>query len=204
MGIDRACALRAILISAALGAPLSGQVTDTVRAPMTPAAVQRRHHTVQNTVVFAGLSVVSFGVIWMLPEDVSKWPKEDRSLNHFLDAYRKPPVWDSDAWFWNYLAHPVAGAWGYLAERNHGESKLRSFLFSTATTAIGWEYGVEAWIEHPSAQDLLITSTTGSVLGELSYRATQRMSRNGFTRIEKVTVWVINPLWPIQRGFATR
>ena len=169
---------------------------------MHPVALGRTHHTRQNATVFTALGVVTFGVIWILPEDVSKWPRDRRQLNHLLDAYRKPPVWDLDPWYWNYVIHPVAGAYGYLAERNHEETALRAFLFSTATS-VGWEYGVEAWIEHPSAQDLLITSTTGSVLGELSYRATKRMSRNGFSGMEKAVLVIINPLWPIQHGFHT-
>jgi hypothetical protein len=161
-----------------------------------------KHHTMQNAAWFTAYGIVAFGVIWVLPEDISKWPRDERKLNHLLDAYRSPPVWDQDPWFWNYAVHPVLGAYSYLAERNHGESRLRSFLFSTATS-VGWEYGVEAWVEHPSAQDLWITSTTGSVLGELSYQATRKLARNGFNRWERVALVVINPIWIAQHGFSS-
>ena len=165
------------------------------------AARTRTRHTLQNAAWFAGYGVVAFGVIWVLPEDISKWPRDERKLNHLLEAYQRPPVWDQDPLFWNYVVHPVLGAYSYLAERNHGESRWRAFLFSTATS-VGWEYGVEAWVEHPSAQDLLITSTSGSVLGELSYRATRKLARNGFNRWEKVVLLAINPVWVAQRGFS--
>lgn len=168
---------------------------------MDSTAAVRRHHTRENSLAFTALGTASFGIIWVLPEDVSKWPRNDRHLNHLLDAYRKPPVWDEDHWVWNYVVHPVAGAYAYDAERNWGETPLRSFLFSTATS-VAWEYGFEAWIEHPSAQDLLITSTTGSVLGELAYRATRRMERNGFHGWEKAGLILVNPVWVLQRGFS--
>ena len=169
-------------------------------APADSAAHPRKHHTLQNAAVFAGIGVVSFGLLWVLPEEISKWPRDERELNHLLDAFRRPPVWDRDPWFWNYAVHPVFGAYTYLAERNHQESRLRAFLFSTGAS-VAWEYVFEAWVEHPSAQDLLITSTTGSLLGELSYLATRRMARDGFQGWEKAALVVINPVWIVQHGF---
>jgi hypothetical protein len=192
--------LRPLLVTVA--AIVLAARADAQRLADDSAAV-RRHHTKTNTAVFAGVGVVSFAVIWVLPEDVSKWPRDDRKLNHLLDAYRRPPVWDEDPFFWNYIVHPVAGAWSYLAERNWGETPLRSFLFSTFTS-VAWEYGFEAWVEHPSAQDLLITSTTGSILGEMSYRLTRRMARGGFSSPERAALIVVNPIWVIQRGFRAR
>lgn len=165
------------------------------------SARTRNRRTLQNAAWFTAYGVVAFGVIWVLPEDISMWPREDRKLDNLLDSFRSPPVWDQDPWFWNYAVHPVLGAYSYLAERNHGESPLRGFLFSTATS-IGWEYGVEAWVEHPSAQDLLITSTTGAVLGELSYQATKKLARDGFGAWERVVLVVINPIWLAQNGFS--
>ena len=167
------------------------------------SARTRTRRTLQNSAWFAGYGIVAFGVIWVLPEDISKWPREDRKLDHLLESFRSPPVWDNDPWFWNYAVHPVLGAYSYLAERNYGESPWRGFLFSTATS-IGWEYGVEAWVEHPSAQDLLITSTAGSVLGELSYRATRKLASNGFDTWERAVLVVINPIWIAQHGFSSR
>ena len=169
-----------------------------------PAGARADHHTRTNVLVLAGSAAVSFGVLWVLPEDISKWPKEDRQLNHFLEAYRRPPVWDRDPFFWNYIAHPLAGQWTYLMERNHGASPLRSFLFSTAAS-LAWEYGVEAAIEHPSAQDLITTSPVGSLLGEASYIATRRMAHDGFNRWEQAAMLVVNPVYVVQsRGMRRR
>ena len=183
----------ALGIALAAAPPLAAQAAE-------PAGVRRDHHTRNNVIVLLASGVVTFGVLWVLPEDMSKWPKDDRRLNHFLEAYQSPPVWDKDPFFWNYIAHPLIGQWTYLMERNHGESRLRSFLFSTAAS-VGWEYGFEAAIEHPSAQDLLTTSPIGSLLGELSYVATQRMGRNGFNRWEKAALVAVNPVYVVQKGF---
>lgn len=197
------------LLLAPSGALQAQRTEDAVRLPpdalpaeaaTDSASSPRKHHTLQNAAVFAGIGVISFGVLWVLPEEVSKWPRDERRINHLLDAFRRPPVWDRDPWFWNYAVHPVFGAYTYLAERNHDESRLRAFLFSTGAS-VAWEYVFEAWVEHPSAQDLLITSTAGSVLGELSYLATRRMARDGFRGWEKAALVVINPVWIVQHGF---
>ncbi|HKG95305.1 MAG TPA: DUF3943 domain-containing protein [Gemmatimonadaceae bacterium] len=186
-----ALAALAALLPLLLAAPLRAQ------APRPAGIVRADHHTRTSALVLAGTSVASFGVLWVLPEEMSKWPKEDRQMNHFLDAYRSPPVWDRDPFFWNYIAHPVIGQYTYLMERNYGESRLRSFLFSTAAS-VAWEYGVEAAIEHPSAQDLLTTSPVGSLLGEASYVATRRMARDGFNRWEKAAMLLVNPVYVVQ------
>jgi len=98
---------------------------------------------VQNAAWFTGYGIVAFGVIWVLPEDISKWPKDERELSHLLDAYRSPPVWDQDPWFWNYAVHPVLGAYSYLAERNYGEPLARVFILDGHIDRLGiWRRGV--------------------------------------------------------------
>jgi hypothetical protein len=163
-------------------------------------------HTIRSAGILTVAGAATFGVIWLLPEEISKW---DRSagpdgfrpgLATFRQAYTKPPVWDRDGWVVNYVGHPVSGMQTYLLERNHGSSRTRSFVFSTAAS-VGWEYGIEAWAEQPSIQDLLVTSTVGSVLGELSYRATHSMLRDGLSGREKVVLTIINPIHVLQHGY---
>jgi hypothetical protein len=163
-------------------------------------------HTVRSAGILTVAGAAAFGVIWLLPEDISKWDRTAGpdgfrpGLATFRQAYTRPPVWDRDGWVVNYVGHPVSGMQTYLLERNHGSSRTRSFVFSTAAS-IGWEYGIEAWAEQPSIQDLLITSTAGSVLGELSYRATHSMLRDGLSRREKVVLTLINPIHVLQHGY---
>lgn len=195
---ERAVPLALLVVIAASGPARAQQRREHPLRADSSEQRRREHYTVQNSLGFAVVGVASFAVLWVLPEEISKWPREDRKLNHLLESYSSPPVWDRDPWFWNYVVHPVFGAYTYLAERNYDESPLRSFLFSTGTS-VAWEYGFEAWIEHPSAQDLLVTSTTGSLLGELSHQATRRLGADGFSPGECMLLAVINPVYLVQR-----
>ncbi len=156
--------------------------------------------THQNVASLLAVGAVGFGVIWVLPEGISKWDKSVPISYYLRRAYTRPPVWDQDPLYWNYVVHPVVGSWVYLMERNHDRRPIRGFLLSTAAS-IGWEYGYEAMIEQPSIQDLLITSTVGSVLGELSHKATLRMKKNGFSGLERVALTVINPAYVVWKGY---
>ena len=55
----------------------------------------------------------------------------------------------------NYVLHPIMGAEAYLSVRNRDYGPIESFLFATGVS-VAWEYLFEAWVERPSAQDLLI------------------------------------------------
>jgi hypothetical protein len=68
------------------------------------------------------------------------------------------------------------GAEAYLTVRNRDYGPITSFLFSTGVST-GWEYLFEAWAERPSAQDLLTTSTIGSLQGELRFQMRRRIAR---------------------------
>lgn len=98
------------------------------------------------------------------------------SSDHFVDAWTKPPVWDTDGVIANYVLHPIMGAEAYLTVRNRDYGPIESFLFATAVS-VGWEYLFEAWVERPSTQDLLVTSPIGSLQGELRYQMRRRIAR---------------------------
>jgi hypothetical protein len=159
------------------------------------------HSTRTNILVMTGAGGAALGLMWYLPENISKWDKSRPMHEYLRTAYTKPPVWDRDTWGWDYGIHPVLGSWGYLMERNYGERPLRSFAIATLGS-VGWEYGFEALIERPSIQDLLVTSPVGSLVGEAAYRLTQHFRRNGLTFWEKAAIVVINPVTVVQQhGF---
>lgn len=91
-----------------------------------------------------------------------------------LDGFKKGPHVDSDPWYYNYLAHPVAGAEYYLLARNRDANWWQSLLYSAAMSTF-WEFGPEAYFERPSVQDLIITPLAGAVLGEIRYQAKQAL-----------------------------
>jgi hypothetical protein len=176
-------------------------LADSARRPLIGApSWWPKKTTHQNVAALAVAGAVGFGVVWLLPDAVSKWDKSIPLHVYLRRAYTRPPVWDHDEHFWNYIVHPITGSWAYLLERNHGRRPIRGFLLSTAAS-IGWEYGFEAFIEQPSIQDLLFTSTLGSGLGELSYRATLYLRRNGFNVVERIVVTIINPGYVVLNGY---
>lgn len=106
-------------------------------------------------------------------------------FENFEKAFTMLPVLDDDGWFYNYFSHPLMGSETYLRAREGGFGYFESFLFSSAMS-VTWEFFLESWTERPSIQDLLITSTTGSLLGELRFWAKGRMNPQHH--------WFIDPL----------
>lgn len=105
---------------------------------------------------------------------VSMDPKETgfkpAHIRNWAAGMKSPPILDDDSRITNYILHPLWGSETYLRARSAHFSPWQSFLFSSAASVV-WEYGFESWAEHPSIQDLLFTSTVGSLLGELRYIA---------------------------------
>jgi len=126
-----------------------------------------------NTGLFMGTALASFGILWILPESFTNWNKEEMleygMLNRWKDNVRAGPVWDKDGVFLNWILHPWAGAVYFMSARGSGYNKWESFAYSTVMSAVFWEYGVEAFAEIPSWQDLLVTPIIGSVMGEFFY-----------------------------------
>ena len=201
------------MLAVSLAAPTTGDPGPAVReglaeSPDPPPLSPPPPHRIRNAIlVTTGASVVAMGVLLALPEDITGWSADDRSWEGIKDEWGDfkrhvtgPPVWDSDHWFFNYVGHPYVGMHTYLLERNYGVSPLRSFLYSTAAS-FAFEYLVEAWAEPPSAQDLLITSPVGSLVGELNYQFTRELRKGGLTLPEKLVVTVVNPLHVLQHGY---
>ena len=181
---------------------------DTSRAPVTDSTLQDvgpppPRHTLKTFGTLTALSLIGIGVYAWAPTSLTGADHEDEweeASAHFKEAWTKPPVIDKDRAAVNYLGHPYFGMNFYLSQRNYGESPLYSFLFATLTSTC-FEYFIESWSERPSIQDLLITPIVGSILGELVFRATQEMRKDGLTTGEKVILTVINPLYVLQNGY---
>lgn len=120
------------------------------------------------------------------------------SAEHFVDAWTRPPVWDTDGVVSNYLLHPIMGAEAYLTVRNRGYGPFGSFLFSTGVS-VGWEYLFEAWVERPSKQDLLTASPIGSVLGELRFQTRRRIARWSPSAGRDALLILIDPVEALHR-----
>ncbi len=144
------------------------------------------------------------GLLWVLPESVSKWDKDsirndpDGVLGRWKRNVKAGPVKDKDDPIINYVGHPYAGAATYMLARTNGKSPLESFGYSLAMSTFFWEYGFEALAEVPSIQDLIITPVVGSIVGEAFYNLEREIREGGGTvlgskGLGKVSLVLLNP-----------
>jgi hypothetical protein len=117
----------------------------------------------RDTALLVGYQGVAIGVLYALPSSVSGWNNKDISLHEWWDNVRNPS-WDGDGPFMNYLAHPYWGAAYYIRARERGFNRPASFAVSVALSTL-YEFGVEAFFEPPSYQDLIVTPVVGSLIG---------------------------------------
>ncbi len=151
------------------------------------------------------LTIFELGLLGLtasMPRDWTGWSEEfvSDAMDNLHDAYTKPPVWDTDWWFHNYVGHPYGGSVYYNTVRCRGASKTESFLFATLMST-QWEFVFEAVAEQPSIQDLFITPVTGWILGELIHNLTLGLTIGGVNLIERVLLTVLNPMHAVYVGF---
>lgn len=133
----------------------------------------RKQPTIGDQVeVFNFLGVGVMGLIAALPPEISNWGEGtfDDPLAKWKSNVSNPPVIDQDDWMINYLGHPYSGAAYYVVARQTGFGQMASFGFAAMMSTFYWEYGFEAFAEKPSIQDLILTPTIGSLLGEQMYQ----------------------------------
>lgn len=151
----------------------------------THSTGQDWHRMWVNTAVLSGAFIGTLFVLECLPEDATAWNRaEIQQTPLFQRWYRnifvRNPEWDHDNPIFNFVLHPYAGSAYFMAARSCGFSFWGSFLYSAAISTIGWEFGIEAFMERPSYQDLFITPVVGSVLGELCYKGKRTIVNNGY------------------------
>lgn len=112
-----------------------------------------------------GYHLVIAGILWVLPSDVSNWSEREktRGAENWVNNVTKPE-WDMDSWWINYITHPYFGAAYYIRARERGFDEVSSFAYSALASA-AYEFGVEAFFEKPSIQDLIVTPVGGALLG---------------------------------------
>jgi len=89
------------------------------------------------------------------------------------------------------------GSESYLRGRESGYGGFGSFLFSKAMS-LTWEYLMESWTERPSINDMLVTSTVGSLIGEVRHQAKMRMKVKHHWFVDPLHMLVIN-IFPPKR-----
>lgn len=157
----------------------------------------------KNTYTMMGASVVMMGLLYIMPESFTHWDRDDAKLNKLFKKWKEHvkegPVTDEDDFVLNYVAHPYCGAIYYMAARSSGYDPFYSFIYSTILSTFFWEYGIEAFAEIPSKQDLIITPVVGSIFGEGFYLGKRYILQNDYELFNsrilgKTTLFLIDPI----------
>ncbi len=130
----------------------------------------------------SSIFVYGFGVISLialLPEDISNWDKEEGIFGKWRDNVKKGPVWDRDTGMLNFVGHPYFGGVYYQVARKSGYRQWDAFMYATIMSTFYWEYGIEAFAEVPSIQDLVITPVLGWAYGEWAFNTEMDIREEG-------------------------
>lgn len=155
-----------------------------------------------HTGMFVGGGLTMLIVLEWLPENVTAWNTSERKNTPLFTRYKNNikagPVIDKDRFVFNYILHPYAGAVYYNAARGAGCNWWQSFIYCVFVSNVLWEYGIEAFNEKPSLQDLIITPCVGSLIGEGFHVAKKKiLMRNydvmGSRFFGKTLCWIIDP-----------
>lgn len=117
----------------------------------------------RDTAFLVGYQLVVIGVLYALPSSTTHWNKKDSGVDQWWNNV-KNPVFDEDSWFVNYIGHSYFGATYYIRARERGFDQFSSFLYSAFASSL-YEFGIEAFFEPPSIQDLIVTPIGGSLVG---------------------------------------
>lgn len=173
------------------GEALARSESDWLAIPPDPA----RHNLWVPTAEWATCLALTIPLFMIDPSFVNTGTV---SAENFADAWTLPPVWDTDGIIANFVLHPIMGAEAYLSVRNRDYGPIESFLFATGVS-VGWEYLFEAWVERPSAQDLLITSPIGSLQGELRFQMRRRIARWSPSAGRNALLILVDPVEALHR-----
>lgn len=179
---DWALCARGSACALGLGLERGGQAQEMSKLDSTPTYYKPDPpSTYLNTTIglLGGGIVVSIIGLYIMPESVTNWDRSRFGFKAWLQDVQIGPVIDSDNFWLNGVAHPYFGAVYYMQPRVAGYSWAESALFSFITSSIFWEYGIEAFVEIPSWQDLIYTPAIGSIFGEIFYQSTKYIQSNG-------------------------
>lgn len=161
-----------------VSAPLTARAETPVSLYAQPYSLNDEsrdwHRLWINTATLSAAFVGTLLVLECLPEDATAWNRAElqdvplfkRWHKHVI---KKGPEWDHDKFYFNYILHPYAGAAYFMGARSCGFGFWRSALYSSIVSTVGWEFGIEAFMERPSIQDIFVTPIVGSCIGEGFY-----------------------------------
>ena len=137
-----------------------------------------------NTAALYSAGIVALVVLENLPEDATNWNRAELSgvapLKRWCNHVAQVAHWDGDNPIFNYILHPYGGAAYFMSARSLGFDFWESALYGFCISTFFWEYGIEAFMEVPSIQDLVITPVVGALLGECFYKWKRLIVADGY------------------------
>ena len=138
-----------------------------------------------NTGALYTAGFVALGVLEMLPDSATNWNTEELRRTPWIQRWgnhvSKGMHWDGDNPIFNYILHPYGGAAYFMSARSQGFNFWQSTLYCFCISTFFWEYGIEAFMEIPSVQDMIITPVAGALIGECFYKVKRRIVADGYT-----------------------
>lgn len=162
------------------------------------------------TVFGSGFAVL--GVLALMPESVTKWDdrddRDEKLLEKWLENVKAGPVWDRDSWHLNVIGHGYFGGVYYQSARKSGYRQWDAFLYSFLMSTLYWEYGIEAFAEVPSIQDIVLTPVIGWAYGEWAFNTEREIWNNGGKFLDSqtmgdVSLFLLDPVDTIGRSVNT-
>lgn len=155
------------------------------------------------SMLFYGAGVALF--LAALPESATGWETEDDILSKWVENVKTGPVWDHDNWAYNYVGHAYVGGVYYQVARKSGYRQWDAFVYTTLMSTFYWEYGIEAFAEVPSIQDLVYTPLIGWVYGEWAYQTELKVRDNnnevaGSKILGETSLFFLDPIDSLGRG----
>lgn len=156
-----------------------------------------------NTAALYGAGFVTLGILELLPQDATAWNKTELRKTPLFERWwqhvSNGPVWDHDNAVFDYVLHPYGGAAYFMSARSRGFNMWQSALYSAVVSTVFWEYGIEAFMEYPSIQDLIITPVVGSVIGECFYKVKRSIVASdyrlcGSSLLGHTVAWLVDPV----------
>lgn len=152
---------------------------------------------------FYGLGVVA--VLVVMPEEMTGWDPDSDIFSKWVENVKAGPEWDRNNWIYNYVGHTYVGGVYYQVARKSGYRQWDSFFYSFLMSTFYWEYGVEAFAEVPSIQDLAITPILGWVYGEWAYQTELKLRDNnnevaGSKILGETSLFLLDPIDSLGRG----
>jgi hypothetical protein len=122
------------------------------------------------------------------------------SFKSIDNNFKKGFVWDDNTFGMNQFLHPYHGSAYFNSARSNGLSFWESAPYAFGGSLI-WEAAFE--VELPAYNDLINTTLSGIILGEITYRMSSQIideSTIGFERFTReFTAFLINPIRGLNR-----